>query len=165
MDSVRAMNLPILFTYRDTVFGNGFVAEVVTNGCFLFCEEEGGTWIYGVQPGDLAEGGRNFAEAHTEFRRSFTKVLFDIANDAEDFEAFKSGVQEFFNGVNAEVEREWTEAVNRVRQGRIETEAAQLSIEGLPRKDADSPRSVSVEQKLAFVPLNNTLEPEPAIAA
>lgn len=70
---------PLLFTFRDKVSGNGFLANVVAHGRSLASQEKDGWWIYGVEPGDLAAGGTTFAKAQCEFRKAFTTILFDIA--------------------------------------------------------------------------------------
>ena len=68
---------PILFTFIDKVSGNGFLAKVTVHGRALAADEGDGWWMYGVEPGDLAEGGASFAEAQAKFRMTFSAILFD----------------------------------------------------------------------------------------
>ena len=50
---------PLLFTYRDTLFGTGLLLEVqVVNGRALCVKEaEDEYWVYGVNPGGMAAHG------------------------------------------------------------------------------------------------------------
>ena len=153
---------PILFTFTDKVFGKGFLASVAVHGRALAAEEENGWWMYGVEPGDLAAGGTTFNEAQCEFRKTFTAILFDIAEEAKDFKSFRAEVGRFFKGRNRPTEEEWQAAVLEVRAGKIT--AAAIS-EGLPTEPADSPRSVEVELLESFKPKDNVLEPQMAVAA
>ena len=150
---------PLLFTYRDRVFGNGFVAEVIaTNGRALFVEEDGGCWFYGVNPGGMAASGQSPDEAHAAFRTRFQAVLADFAAAASTFEEFRSEVERFFSETNEPTGREWEAAVDAVRAGRV-------AAEGIPRKPAASPRSISVLTKHGFSARDNEAQLERAIAA
>lgn len=153
---------PLLFTFRDKVSGNGFLVNIVIDGRVLASQEEDGWWMYGVQPGDLAAGGSTFAEAHCEFRKAFTTILFDIAEDAEDLKTFRADVHKFFKGINHPTEKEWQAAVCAVRAGRITADAI---CGGLQTKPADSRRSVRVKLLKVFKTKDNILEPQMAMAA
>jgi hypothetical protein len=154
---------PLLFTFADKVSGNGFLASVITHGQALAVREPEGWWINGVKPGGLAAGGTTFAEAHAEFRKAYTAILFDIAEEARDIKEFRVEVASFFREVNKPVEEEWQAAVAEVRAGRIT--AAAIS-ENLPKKPADSPRSIEVRLLRVFKPKDNVLdEPQMAVAA
>ena len=113
---------PFLFTFSDKVEGNGFVADVRMTGTVLGMKEDDSTWMYGVQPGGIAATGQNEDEAFSTFRRTYTSVLFDMAEEAEDFSTFKGRVEAFFNEICEETKREWDEAVEAVRRGDIEAE-------------------------------------------
>lgn len=153
---------PLLFTFQDKVSGEGFLAGVTVHGRGLAVEESDGWWMYGVQPGDLSAGGATFMEAQREFRKAFTAILFDIAEDAKDIKTFRAEVGRFFKGINRPTEQEWQAAVLEVRAGKITAEA--LS-KGLPMKPANSPRSVQVKLLRIFTPKDNVLEPQMAVAA
>src|SRR5262245_28133848 len=109
-------NLPFLFTYRDSVFGQGFWAEVVAHGRVLAAREGDVWWLYGVQPGDVTAQGETPAEAQAEFRKEFTAVLYDIANEVKDFAEFKAHVEQFMQQPNEPVRDVWVRAVQQVRQ-------------------------------------------------
>lgn len=153
---------PLLFTFRDKVSGKGFLASIAAHGRGLASQEEDGWWMYGVEPGDLAGGGTTFAEAQCEFRKAFTSILFDIAEDAKDFRTFRAEVNRFFRGINHPTDEEWQAAVLEVRAGKITADAI---CEGLPIKPAASPRSVEVKLLQVFKTKDNVLEPQMAIAA
>ncbi|MCY3823058.1 MAG: hypothetical protein OXG62_04235 [Nitrospinae bacterium] len=121
---------PFFFTFSDKVEGNGFVADVRMTGTVLGIKEDDSTWMYGVQPGGIAATGQNEDEAFSAFRRTYTSVLFDMAEEADDFSKFKRRVKAFFNEICEETNREWKEAVESVRRGDIDAE-------GLEKKNAD----------------------------
>ena len=121
---------PFFFTFSDKVEGNGFVADVRMMGTVLGMKEDDSTWMYGVQPGGIAATGENEDKAFSAFRRTYTSVLFDIAEEAVDFATFKERVEAFFNEICEETKREWDEAVEAVRRGDIESE-------GREKKNAD----------------------------
>ena len=102
VERAHALGLPgLALTDRDGVYGivrahvrarelgvHLILAEVRVRGRVLAVTEQDGAWMYGVSPGDLAASGATIAEAHAAFRRAFTAVLFDIAEDASSFEDF-----------------------------------------------------------------------------
>jgi len=154
-------SLPFLFTYRDCVFGRGFWAEVVTHGRILAAKEDDAWWLYGVQPGDVAACGKTAQEAQAEFRKAFTSVLYDIANDADNFDDFSAHVKRFVLETNEPIAAAWLDAVHKVRESRL-AEKTECRVEA-----AESPVTVDVVMKKAhnFSPSDNILEPEPALAA
>ena len=154
-------NYPILFTFIDKVSGKGFLAKVSVHGRALAVEEEGGWWMYGVEPGDLADSGTTFAEAAGEFRKTFRAILFEIAEEAEDLKSFKAEIARFSRDINVPTEEEWKAAVQEVRAGRPTADAIAL----LPTKPADSPRGFEVKLLQAPKPQDNVLDPQMAVAA
>lgn len=151
---------PLFFTYRDRIFGNGFLAEVASHGRILCATEDDERWVYGVEPGGIAATGENEKAALEAYRQSFTNVLVDLAAEAASFDEFHAAVLRFFAEVNHETEADWKRAVEQVRQRAIDLP--------IKREDADSECYVLVEQKQqpSFTPKDN--EPpylEPALAA
>lgn len=147
-----AGQLPLLFSYRDTVFGHGYVAEVVAvNGRALLAEENGEWWFYGVNPGGIAAFGSSPDEAHAAFRARFRDVLSDFAAAVTTFDEFRRDVERFFIETNEPTAQDWQTAVEAVRAGRV-------SVEGIEQKPATSPRSISVMMKHVFTARDN--EPE-----
>lgn len=148
---------PLLFGRRDLVEGNGFVASVALRGRALLTEEDGAYWIEGVNPGGFAARGGDRGEALAAFGQELRAVLFDIAVDAQTFEAFKAEVEKFFHETSEPARQEWEEAVREVRAGKVEAD-------WLKQRPAESPLSVDVvlirQPKAA-----NNQEGELAIAA
>ncbi len=152
-------SLPLVFTFRRTLFGNGFVVEVkVVNGRALCVHEDDGVWIYGINPGGMAASGEDADAARTEFGNAFSNILQDLVLEATSFSQFQEVVRRFFEETNTGYESDWQEAVRAVR-------AHHLSIADLPTGSADAPRSVSVELKHAFQAADNSVDLEPALAA
>lgn len=141
--------------------GRGFLAGVTVRGRALAEREGEVVWMYGVNPGGLAENGPNADAAHEAFRRAFTLVLFDLAEEAATFSDFRDAVRGFVYQTNEPALVDWRTAVAAVRGGKIK-------VEGIPFEDADSPLDVAVVelQIEALTPKAN--EPaalEPAVAA
>lgn len=132
---------PLLFNYRDTLFGRGFIVEVqAVNGRALCVRESDEYWIYGVNPGGMAAYGETPQAAHTAFRKTFTRILVDLARDSESFEGFQRSVQTFFDGTNPGYETEWQDATLAVRRGEV-------TLEGVALMPANSPRTLVVSLK------------------
>ena len=129
---MSATTYPLVFSFRDTVNGNGFVAHVVASGRVLLTDEgDGDIWMFGVQPGGVAGGGHERSEAFREFKKSYLSVFFDIAAEATSYEDFAESVSQFFSEVNAPNLEVWTDAVRAVRAGK-------LSLSDLKSTNADS---------------------------
>jgi len=117
-------NYPLIFTFRDFVAGKGFLAHVTMEG-YVLLEEDEMCWMHGVQPGCLTGGGPNRDAAFQVFKNTYLTILFDVAEEASDFDAFKSELRSLLKQVNVPFERDWMEARERVRAGGLE-------LEGLP---------------------------------
>jgi hypothetical protein len=94
--------------------------------------------VTSVQPGGIAEGAQNEEEAYKKFKALFLDVLYDVADEAENFEKFRLGVQDFFKGVCHTTEKMWWEAVQAVRR-------EEYTEEGLTKKPAETPVDVIIE--------------------
>lgn len=154
--------LPFIFTYRDTVYGNGFLAEVTARGRVLAVIEDDGVWMHGVNPGDLSACGKAPAEAHTEFRRSFSAVLFDIAETSSSFDDLSDAITRWFYQANVPVQTAWNEAVEIVRNTGLAKKG------DMPVVPADTPLEIQVVERREqrdFTTSANVLEAEPALAA
>lgn len=87
---------PILFSVKDPVIGNGFVAGVAVDGRALMRPEDDGFWVDGVFPGAVCAGGATRDEALFRFRESYRSILYDMALTASTFEEFREEVCRFF---------------------------------------------------------------------
>lgn len=153
------VRFPLLFTFRDTLFGNGFVVEVcASNGRVLCSHEADGVWMYGVNPGGMSAHGADAVAARQEFNATFSRILKDLAQETRSFDEFKQVVAEFFEDTNKGNEADWDEAVKRVRAGKVQ-------IADLASVPAESPRNLSVEIKRRVSALDNQAELKPALAA
>lgn len=126
---------PLLFTLQDAVAGCGFLAGITVNGKALMQNEDGKWWMYGVCPGAIAESGTTPDEAFLRFRKRYKEVLFDIAEDCEDFSGFKKQVEDFFNAIDDEEQGLWNRALEIVRAN---NSSIPKQFKELPRKDANT---------------------------
>lgn len=152
------MHYPLLFSFRDAVSGQGFLAGVTTTGRALMVREEDGSWwIYGVRPGAIAEGGKTPEEAYLKFRNTYKAVLFDVAAEAPDYDAFRREVEAFFYQPDEQEEHRWEEAFRALRAGDVQAEGP---LSALPRQDPQTrPAQISVtrldNQQPRFMPSDN----------
>lgn len=156
-------NIPLYFDLRETVVGQGFIAAVRMQGRATAVEDFGSTWIYGVNPGGLADHGSGLKTAYGNFRRSLVCVLLDFAEEAADFGAFSEAVRDFLEATNAESVAEWDVARSEIRNGRTPEV-------DLPAEKADLEMSVRITDLSAtrpadLTPAINELEPQERLAA
>lgn len=111
------MDYPLMFTFRDVVSGNGFLAGITVSGRALMAFEDGEWWAYGVRPAGLVDHGRTPQEAHNNFRTRYRAILFDIAAETHNFLQFKQEVERLCEETDAQEERRWTSAVDAIRSG------------------------------------------------
>ncbi len=122
--------LPLYFDLRVVAAGGRFLASVGMRGR-ITCEEEfGSTWMYGVNPGGLAENGEDLESACANFRRALTEIIGDSARQAADFGEFRADVEEFLLGTTEDLVDEWVSARQRIRAGSVPNL-------GLPQETAD----------------------------
>ena len=110
-------SIPLFFRFQQVVCGKGFLAEVRFEGRATCAREFGSTWMYGVNPGALAEEGTDMKAAYANFRNALVGVLFDLAEDAGSFEEFRAAARSFYEATDRDSVVEWEEARRRVRQG------------------------------------------------
>jgi hypothetical protein len=111
---------PFLFSFRDLIAGNGFVANVTASGRVLLVEEnDGDWWLFGVQPGGIAGGNPDRNVALDEFKKSYLSVLLDLAAEATSYKQFESEVKRFFAQVSEPFAADWKKALELVRSGEL----------------------------------------------
>ncbi len=132
---------PLLFTIRELISGNGFLAGVVGQGRCLMVNEgpEEGWWLYGVQPGGLAASGQNAQEAHLKFIVALRNLFADLASQSPDFNSFSGSARSFFCEIDTEDEARWKAGVAEVRAG---SDVGVFA--GLPRWSAEMPCDLQV---------------------
>jgi predicted RNase H-like HicB family nuclease len=133
---------PLLFTIRELISGNGFLAGVIGQGrCLMVNEgEEEGWWIYGVQPGGIAASGKTPEEAYLRYIIALRNLFADLASQSSDFRTFQTSVETFFAQIDREDEGRWKVAVGVVRTGAD----VDSPVSELPRQQAETPVSVEV---------------------
>jgi hypothetical protein len=148
-----ATDYPLMFTFRDVISGNGFLAGVTITGRAIMFREDDAWWMYGVRPGAIAETGPTPQQTFCHFRERYKTVLFDIADEHDTFEKFKAEVERFYSQPDPEEERRWSQAVKFIRSGEIvieppftdlpkespETRPTQIGIDRLDRETRFAP--------------------------
>src|SRR5438105_3607256 len=61
--TANASAWPLIFSYKGTIMGKGFLAEIALTGRLLASQEMAGVWLYGVNPGALSVGAPTLADA------------------------------------------------------------------------------------------------------
>jgi hypothetical protein len=149
---------PLLFTFRDVISGNGFLAGITLSGRALMLKEDDNKWwMYGVRPGAIAETGETIQEALLRFRNKYREVLFDIAGERNTFEAFRQEVERFFYEPDTEEEQRWESAATAIRFDDVTVPPA---LDRLPRQEPESrPSQITVERldgaNKRFMPSDN----------
>ncbi|MCA8979234.1 MAG: hypothetical protein H6831_12685 [Planctomycetes bacterium] len=120
-------SLPLLFSFRQLVAGDGFLAGVRMNGRALLeierVDDREEAWISGVAPVGIAGGGNDRGVAYVEFRKSWTEVLFDLAAEANSIDDFRAKCEVFLGSTEDRMTELWRGAVEVVRSGRYEDPA------------------------------------------
>jgi len=148
-----------MFTVRDTVSGNGFLAGITLYGRALVVREDDGKWwIYGVRPGAIAESGSTPEEAFLRFRNAYKNLLFDYAETSGTYEVFRHEVEQFYQQPDQEEEAVWMEAFRALRSGKLVPD--EPFIAQLPREDPEHrPSQIAVErldrENSRFTPTDN----------
>lgn len=145
-ENVRLNEHPIMLTLRDVISGDGFLAGITLSGRALMRQEDGAWWMYGVRPSAIAESGETIEEAFGRFRNRYKEVLFDLAQENDDFNQFKAAVEQFFYepDQDSEDERLWEEALKVIRSANCE---APEPFAKLPREAPESkPSQITVER-------------------
>jgi hypothetical protein len=90
-----------------------------------------------VNPGGFAAHASSPSAALVAFCDELRTVLLDIASGARTFEDFRTEVEGFFHETSMAALRDWEEAVQEVRAGRV-------TADWLGTRPADSPLGVEV---------------------
>lgn len=136
---------PLLFTLRDAISGDGFLAGITLSGRGLMQKEDDGKWwMYGVRPAAIAESGTTPQETFLRFRNRYKEILFDIAQEQRSFDDFKKEVERFFYEADEQEERRWEDAFQAIRSANL---APPEPFSALPRqKPEENPSGIAVER-------------------
>jgi hypothetical protein len=132
---------PLIYTFSDVVTGCGFLARVTVRGRALAVDEGADDWwLYGVEPGGLAECGQTFHEAYLAFRQAFREVFFEFAAEAGDWDNFEAALSDFLGAINEPKADRWRRAVEDIQKGRF-----------VPSVPFDSLRRVGAETTCGYL--------------
>jgi hypothetical protein len=109
------MQLPIVFTYRQPILGNGFVAGVRMRGRAIIENEGQEVWVTGVAPAGFAGGGLDRTSAIADFRKGWTVILFDIACESTSYEDFQAKSRTFLESSVDDMTEHWEAARAAIR--------------------------------------------------
>jgi|SRR5271154_4637560 len=137
---------PVMFALRDAVSGNDFFAGVTLSGRALMTKEaDGKWWMYGVRPAAIAESGTTPEETFLRFRNAYKNLLFDLAEEAVNFDFFKHSVEQFYSQPDKEEEAAWLGAFNALRSGKAIPDEPFFA--QLPKEDPEKrPTQITVER-------------------
>ena len=134
------MVFPLLFKFRTSVVGEGWLAGVETRGAAVVTKEASGEYIaHGLTPGGVAGVGSTLTEAYLAYKEEVQTVLYDMAGTAP-FEAFRESVLEFFDSADAWGETKFAEGRLMVAAGKVDS--------SLPLEPNPDPRVSVVELEL-----------------
>lgn len=150
--------LPLICTYTDNVVGKGYVAKVEMRGRILaVIEDDCSVSLYAVEPCGWADTAGNLYEACVIFRQTYTAMLYDLAQEADTFEAFRDGVKAI-EACADPLNESWKEAVVAHRSELAE----KLDLRVEP---AATMAYLRVHKMSALSPEDNQLDPAlPALA-
>ena len=137
----KSLAWPLIFTYRGTILGQAFVADVSVKGRVIANPESAGVWVYGVNPGAIAVSAPTLDATNTELRDSLNRLFIDFAQEAGSFEKFKAAVEKFVQESDPDSQKEWEAARAEIKAGRVPVPS------DLPKETGEAPYSVQVTQK------------------
>ncbi len=115
------MAYPLLFRFRTSVVGEGWLAGVELRGAAVVTREASGEYIaHGFKPGGVAGVGSTLTEAYLAYKEDVQTVLYDLAGSAS-FKAYRESVLEFFDGADAWGEAKFAEARSMVVAGKVDS--------------------------------------------
>lgn len=139
------MNYPLLLTFEGSTRTSAYAATVNMRGRLLASLEVEGVWLYGVNPGAIAQAGANIADAREKLNETLRGVLTDIAAESPTFDEFKVKIEDFFNQSDAQTIAEWEAARDVVRAAKLElpglkkASSAEISVMVAMAMPADQP--------------------------
>ncbi len=143
---------PLFMNHRLPLAGNGFWAAISLRARVLLREESASEiYVYGVNPGGICGTGTNRDAAMAAFWKRFLSVMLDVAEEAKSFEEFKAEIESALNETNEEYEMLWNEAVQNVRDGKV-------NLTGVICQQADLGHSIKIEESSKPIPALNPSE-------
>lgn len=154
---------PLFLTTRVPVSGDGFAALVTVQGKLVavFEAETGEWWMYGVQPGALAEGAPTIQEAFVRYCDAFQTLLREWAAATPTLEQLETRVRAFFDQIDTEEEARWERAVQAIRKGA----EPEKTLATLPKWNAETPTFIQVERVDQSLAISAITQPQQQLAA
>lgn len=159
---------PLMFTFRDVISGEGFLAGITVFGRCLMVLEGDEYWMYGVRPGGISETADTPQALLVKFRDRYKEILFDIADECRTFESFEQEVKRFFFELDSEEEHRWENAVKKIRSENL---APPDELSKLPTESPETrPSQITVErldgvETKRFMPTDNVRDTFVALMA
>lgn len=126
---------PLIFKFKGVLQTPAFVAGITVEGHVLATlEEDGQWWLYGVNPGGMAQCGATLDQAYANFRTFFKGIVEDMAAEASSFEAFKVDLAKFIADTDSEDGARWAKARAELKAG----QAAEASFSKMTRVTGES---------------------------
>ncbi len=110
---------PIVFKIQIPVQGTEYNAGVEFSGGAVVLIEEDGFLAHGLKPGGVSGVGETLVEAYLDLRQRIELALYDIAEMAADFDAFKGDVRRFFHDADPWAEEAFEAARRKVANGEV----------------------------------------------
>ena len=115
------MVYPLLFRFRTSVVGEGWLAGVEVCGAAVVTKETDGEYIaHGLKPGGVAGVGSTVNQAYLAYKEEVRTVIYDMAGNAS-FDAFRDGVLEFFESTDVWGEEKFAEGRLMVAAGKVDS--------------------------------------------
>lgn len=111
---------PLVFTYHGVIKGAGFSALVNIVSRVLAEERESDMWLDGAQPGGFAVKCDDLGSARKVLRNEFHDILRDLADEADDFDAFEEALQRFYDDIDNKVHALWSERWRASQCGQLD---------------------------------------------
>ena len=141
----NSMAYPLIFGFDDSL--STPEGQIVISGvgrALMVREDDGRWWMYGVQPGGLAENGESPQKAHQAFVAAFKGILLDILGDSNSFTDFAERLDKFFNEATESDNTEWQRSLDAIRSGDLVPEPP---FDKLPKRPGTTPCCISVEYR------------------
>ena len=114
---------PLVFTIQVPVQGSSYSAGVEFHGGAVVTvekDDDGAVFLaHGLKPGGVAGLGETLLEAYLDLKDKIEFALYDIAEGAADFPAFKRDVHQFFHDTDEWATDTFTAARKEVAAGNV----------------------------------------------
>ena len=160
MDSETQV-FPLILNLKELVKGPTFVAGVVARLHIVMKADYEQWWMYGVNPGGIAEGGDTQETAYLKFLRAFREVLADIASDCHTYEEFLARANAFIMETNDSERADWEAARKAIRAGKPVTDEYVEKLKRVVSDEAPCIEAVRLDVQATAAPEQENMVSEP----